>query len=323
MDDCSTDNNYQWAIKAGKQNDRIQVLQNPKNMGKRLGIARAVRLIDAEYIVSVDSDVVTEPDAISKLMQRFTSPDIAAVGGRVMVINANQNWLTKMQTIKYFFGYEYLKDLERTFYSVLCLSGCLTAYRKDVLIELEPILEKRNLFGVPIKYGEDRYLTRQILKAGYRTRLTLDAVCYTKAPHKLAAYFSQQLRWRRSNFVDFLGGVTHVWKLHPAVALHYYSLYTLLAIYPIFLWASFTFGYFFQSAVFHLCVLTVFGFVYFQQTQQIKKQYKVHPLNFLWMALVMPVSYMILTILAIFTLDSGSWETRGHSAQSTSAPKQT
>jgi hypothetical protein len=33
------------------------------------------------------------------------------------------------------------------------------------------------------------------------------------------------------------------------------------------------------------------------------------------MAVVMPVTYMLLTPLALFTLDTGSWETRGHSGQ--------
>ena len=68
-------------------------------------------------------------------------PEIAAVGGRVHVSNPNENWLTRLQTIKYYFGQEHLKNLERGLRQVLCLSGCLTAYRRHVLIQLEPLLE--------------------------------------------------------------------------------------------------------------------------------------------------------------------------------------
>ena len=39
---------------------------------------------------------------------------------------------------------------------------------------------------------------------------------------------------------------------------------------------------------------------------------RVHPLAFVPMALVVPVIYALMTPLALFTLDSGSWETRGH-----------
>ena len=88
----------------------------------------------------------------------------------------------------------------------MCLSGCLTAYRRHVLIELEPILENRNILGVPIKYGEDRFLTRQIVKAGYRT-VHDDGrdVLHQGGDRRCSGYFTQQLRWKRSNIVDFIG----------------------------------------------------------------------------------------------------------------------
>lgn len=310
VDDCSKDDSAEWANKARDLDPRITVERNPHNMGKRLGIARAVRLTDCEIIVSVDSDVFVHPTAVSKLVSWFASPRIGAVGGRVFVSNANTNWLTKMQTIKYYFGYEYLKNIERTMSSVMCLSGCLTAYRRHILIELEPILEKRNILGVPIKYGEDRFLTRQIVKAGYQTCLELDAICHTKAPHTMAGYFSQQLRWRRSNLVDFFGGVTHAARLHPLVAFHYLTLNALLLCYPIVLWQQFVSGGFFPTAALHLGVLAVYAGIYGWNTRHDAPEHRVQPAHFLWMGLIMPVTYMLLSVLAFFTLDSGSWETR-------------
>lgn len=312
VDDCSTDDSYEWAMKARAGSERVTVLRNPHNIGKRLGIAKAVRLATSELIVSVDSDVLVHPDAIRQLALRFTHEKIAAVGGRVHVSNANENWLTRMQAIKYYFGYEYLKNLERSFQTVLCLSGCLTAYRRHVLLELEPILAKRNVLGVPIKYGEDRFLTRQILKHGYKTVLTLDAECATVAPNTLAKYFSQQLRWRRSNLVDLLGGLSHVWKLHPVVALHYYSLGALLVAYPTVVSQNVLDGTFWHLGLFHSVVLGAMGVIYWVETRGYPSESRVHPLWFLPMAVLMPVTYMLITPLAIFTLDSSSWETRGH-----------
>ncbi|HEY8072630.1 MAG TPA: glycosyltransferase family 2 protein, partial [Labilithrix sp.] len=194
VDDRSTDDSWHWARKAAGESPRVKAIQNAYNMGKRRGINHAVRNATSEIIVSVDSDVIVDKMAVRELVRRFTSPDIAAVGGRVHVLNANANWLTRMQAIKYWFGYDYLKNIERQFKSVMCLSGCLTAYRRDVLIALEPILENRRMFGVEIKYGEDRFLTRQIVKAGWHTVNTLAAVCWTVAPTTLAGYFNQQLR---------------------------------------------------------------------------------------------------------------------------------
>ena len=315
VDDCSTDDSYDWAQKAAQlAPGRVVVLKNPHNMGKRRGINRAVRLTEAEIVVSVDSDVVVEPDAVRQLVRRFVRPEIAAVGGRVNVLNKHDNWLTRMQTIKYYYGYEYLKNVERACRSVMCLSGCLTAYRRDVLLELEPILEDRNVFGVAIKYGEDRFLTRQIVKAGYQTVMTLDAVSHTIAPNTLSKYFSQQLRWRRSNIIDYIGGLSHAWKLHPIVSIHYFSMFALLLAYPAVIMQSIATATFWNAMVIHVGILAGFGLLYRLHMHDVPEEDRVGALDFLTMALVMPVTYLLLTPLAIFTLDCGSWETRGHVA---------
>lgn len=313
VDDCSTDDSHAWAEKAARvAPERIRVTKNPFNMGKRRGIARAVRSATSELIVSVDSDVLVDRQAVSQLVRRFTGPEIAAVGGRVNVSNPNENWLTRMQTIKYHFGFTYLKSLERAFQSVLCLSGCLTAYRREVLLELEPILENRNVFGIPIKYGEDRFLTRQIVKAGHKTLCTMEAECWTVAPNTLSKYFAQQLRWRRSNFIDFLMGLSHVWRLHPCVSLHYYSLFAIQVIYPLVIASSLIMGTFWSLAAAHLLLLVVLGAVYRWDTRKLPEDRRVHPLWFVSLGVIMPVTYIVQNVLSFWTLDSGSWETRNH-----------
>jgi N-acetylglucosaminyltransferase len=314
VDDCSTDDSYEWALKGAREFSNVKVLRNPHNMGKRKGINHAVRESTSEIIVSVDSDVIVYPTALRELVRRFTAPDIAAVGGRIHVSNPNENWLTKLQTIKYYFGQEHLKNLERSLKSVMCLSGCLTAYRRSVLMQLEPILENRNVLGIAIKYGEDRFLTRQIVKAGYRTVMTMDAMCFTKAAVTMKAYFNQQLRWKRSNIVDFVCGIGHAWKLHPLLCLQYLSLLMLLLVYPFVIVTHLLRGDFFQLAMVHMFVIGSFSMIYWfaPSTRRLPPWLRVHPIAFLPMAVLMPVAYLLLTPLGLFTLDSSSWETRGH-----------
>ncbi len=321
VDDCSTDDSFEWANRAARDfEDRfksIRISKNPTNMGKRRGINRAVReAVDAEIIVSIDSDVIVYPTALRELICRFTAPDIAAVGGRVHVSNPNENWLTKLQTIKYFFGQEYLKNLERGLEQVMCLSGCLTAYRRHVLIELEPILENRNVMGVAIKYGEDRFLTHQIVKHGYRTRMTMDAMCFTKAPPRLRDYFSQQLRWKRSNIVDFMVGIKHAWSMHPLLCVHYLTMLLLLFVYPFVIIHHLLEHEFIPLAFLHLQVIALFGMLYHfsPSVRRLPPWLRVHPIAFLPMTVMMPVAYLILTPLGFLTLDTSSWETRGHGA---------
>src|SRR5512138_3472194 len=94
VDDCSTDDSYEWACKAARELANVTVLRNPHNMGKRKGINHAVRRSTSEIIVSVDSDVIVYPTALRELVARFTSPEVAAVGGRIHISNPNDNWLS-------------------------------------------------------------------------------------------------------------------------------------------------------------------------------------------------------------------------------------
>jgi N-acetylglucosaminyltransferase len=314
VDDCSTDDSYEHACRAAREYPNVRVLRNPHNMGKRRGINHAVRESTSEIILSVDSDVIVFPTCLRELIARFTSPQVAAVGGRIHVSNPNENWLTKLQTIKYYFGQEHLKNLERGLDQVLCLSGCLTAYRRHVLMELEPILEQRNILGIEIKYGEDRFLTHQIVKHGYKTRMTMAAFCFTKAATNLRAYFNQQLRWKRSNIVDFMLGLTHAWRMHPLITLQYLSMLLLVLVYPFVIVTHIQDGKFFELAMFHVVLLGGLSLVYHfsPSVRSLPPWLRVHPLAFMPMAVLMPVAYLLLTPLGLFTLDSSSWETRGH-----------
>ena len=313
VDDCSTDNSYEHAREVAKtSNGRLVILRNRVNLGKRRSIIRATREATAEIIVSVDSDVVVDVPAVRQLIRRFTDDKIAAVGGWVDVRNKQENWLTRMQVVKYWYSYYFMKNLEWGFRRVMCLSGCLTAYRRSVLVELEPVLETRQVLGVPIKYGEDRFLTRQIVKAGYLTTMTLDARCCTFVPNTLAAYFSQQLRWRRSNLVDYAGGFSHVWRLNPVLAIHFFSLFALLLVYPIAIVRALATHRFFPALVLHLQAVVFFGLLYRWQTRKQPKAERVSAIAFAPLTFLMPVTYALLTPLALFTLDTGSWETRNH-----------
>ncbi|MCI0572204.1 MAG: glycosyltransferase [Myxococcaceae bacterium] len=311
VDDCSTDDSREWALKAAAGHRCVRVLQNPENLGKRRAINLGVRSTDTELIVSVDSDVTADRRAVRELVRRFVTPRIAAVGGRTFVINRHQTWLTRMVEIKFYFAQEWLKSLERSFRSVMCLSGCLTAYRRHVLLELEPILADRAIAGVPIKYGEDRFLTRQIIKAGYQTVFTEDAFAHTSAPGGLSSYFSQQLRWRRSNLVDMLAGLSHAWRLHPIVAVQYVTQFVLLLAYPVVIIHNLVNDEFWDVMALHLLVVGALGLIYRLETRRLPEHMRVGALSFLPIALLMPVTYALFTPLALLTLDSGSWETRG------------
>ena len=213
IDDVSTDDTYEYLQQACAKYPWMDLTQNPHNMGKRLGIKNAVETLDVDLVMSVDSDVIVEPNVVRELTRHMYSTNADAVGGCVFVANAKETWLTRMQAVKYWIGYQFLKNVENAYSHVMCLSGCLTLYKRDVLLDVDPELASRTFLGDEVKYGEDRFLTRKIVERGYKTRLCFTARCFTKAPVNMGSYLNQQLRWRRSNMIDLI--TAQAVKLQP------------------------------------------------------------------------------------------------------------
>jgi cellulose synthase/poly-beta-1,6-N-acetylglucosamine synthase-like glycosyltransferase len=312
VDDQSTDDTYAHLLAVAEQYPWMRVEQNPVNMGKRLGIKNAVLRADTELILSVDSDVVVEANALKELVKHMLQSGADAVGGCVFVSNANDNWLTRMQAVKYWIGYQFLKNLENAFSHVMCLSGCLTLYTRKALLDVDRHLDKRSFLGDEIKYGEDRFLTRKLVEAGARTRLCFTARCFTKAPVTMHHYVSQQLRWRRSNTIDFITAIPQLSRFHPVVLVHYISIAMLLLFYPLFLASQFSRLGFMLPMIEHALLVTVFALAYDMNKRKLPDFARTSGIWFLAMAFVFPVMYIVLTPLAVATLGTSSWETRGH-----------
>jgi len=221
QDDCSVDDSYEWILKAQQdfQNIRIRVGRNAENSGKARTVCNALQHSSAEIIISIDSDCIFDPDAIRELTACFSEPGIGSVGGRVGVRNPNDNTITAIQTFVYYSAFQLYKVPENWTRSVGCISGCLFAIRRELLLKIEPKVRSRHWFGIPVNQGEDRFLTHQTLLHGYGTYINNDALCWTTVPSTLTELFKQQLRWRRSVIRDLFFTLRtlpqHVWKLHP------------------------------------------------------------------------------------------------------------
>jgi len=225
QDDCSADDSYQWMLKAQRDftNINVTVGRNSENSGKARTVCNALQQSTCEIIISIDSDCIFHPDAIRELTACFSEPKIGSVGGRVGIRNPNASAITAIQTFVYYAAFQLYKVPENWTRSVGCISGCLFAIRRELLLQIEPRIRGRHWFGIPVNQGEDRFLTHQTLLHGYGTYVNNDALCWTTAPATLTELFKQQLRWRRSVVRDLFFTLRtlpqHVWKLHPNTVL--------------------------------------------------------------------------------------------------------
>lgn len=311
IDDVSTDDTYEHLQEACRRYPWMTLIQNPYNMGKRLGIKNAVSNIDCDLIMSVDSDVIVDTNVVRELVRHMYSSGADAVGGCVFVSNASETWLTRMQAVKYWIGYQFLKNVENAYSHVMCLSGCLTLYKRETMLAVEKHMESRTFLGDEVKYGEDRYLTRKIVEHGYKTRLCFTARCFTKAPTRMGSYLNQQLRWRRSNMIDLITAIPNLGKFNLFVLIHYLSMGTLLFFYPIFLLTKCIEMQFVMPMIWHAILVTVFAVCYEFNKHTMPEFAQTSGVWFLVMAAVFPVVYLTMTPLGLFTLGTTSWETRG------------
>ena len=181
-----------------------------------------------EIVIQIDSDSFIDPANFKKIIEPFENSEIGAVSVHTDPKNADKNFLTKMQAAYYFMSFRILKAAESTFLTVFCCSGCASAYRKQVVM---PQLEEwigETFLGLPVTWGDDRALTSRILKAGYKTIYSDRVTAETIVPENFRQLVKQQVRWKKSWFVNAIYNAKFIWKTQPFVTFSYY--FPLIAI---------------------------------------------------------------------------------------------
>ncbi|MBC8741829.1 glycosyltransferase family 2 protein [Paraburkholderia sp. UCT31] len=202
-DDCSKDDSYEWLEHAKTlYGDRLIIGRNATNSGKHLTLINASYQSKGEIFIVMDSDCIFDKNAVKELAAGFTDPEVGAVGGAVGVRNVNDNVLTKAQAVAYFKAFQLNKVSQSLGKYVACISGCMFAVRACVYREIESDISEHIVLGVPVRYGEDRYMSHVIGLHGWRTFINFRAFCWTTVPTTIGDFISQQQRWCRSGSLD-------------------------------------------------------------------------------------------------------------------------
>ena len=145
VDDCSNDHSVE-KIKETIQElksegsryeieNRVSYIVQRENKGKREALCEGVKVAKHELVVFVDSDSFLDPFAIRNLIQPFRDSKMGGVAGRCDVANTYTNYLTKMQSVRYYIAFRVMKAAEAYFDAVTCLSGPLSAYRRQIVLD--------------------------------------------------------------------------------------------------------------------------------------------------------------------------------------------
>ncbi len=123
------------------------------NRGKRHGMAEGFRRAKGEIVIQLDSDSFIEPSRVRDLILPFENSEIGAVCAHADPLNADYNWLTKMQAAYYFMSFRILKAAESAYGMVFCCSGCSSAYRRSIILPILDVWLKETFLGLPVTLG--------------------------------------------------------------------------------------------------------------------------------------------------------------------------
>ncbi len=201
IDDGSKDDTWEWMQKAKTEfGDRVTILQQPQNKGKREALYRGFNIGKGEIFITVDSDSIVKKDTLRNMASPFTNNEsCGAVAGNVRVLNRENGLIPRMLNVSFAFSFEFIRSAQSSLGSVFCTPGALSAYRKEAVMGCLDDWINQTFMGQPSTIGEDRAMTNMILKQGYKVFFQRNAYVYTNIPERYKNLHKMFTRWQRSN----------------------------------------------------------------------------------------------------------------------------
>ncbi|MCW4008933.1 MAG: glycosyltransferase [Candidatus Bathyarchaeota archaeon] len=172
-----------------------EVLQFNTRVGKRQALVEAWKKARNDIVIHVDSDTVLADNCIRELVKPFDKEDIAGVETRHVVVPGNSKMSYVMTNV---IEQNRLVNSRGLNGGLVVVDGRCSAWRKSFLLTIADKLVNETWMGVKCAIGDDRFLSREAIKAGYKTTIQESAVVYVRAPDSFSTFVKQQVRWRRS-----------------------------------------------------------------------------------------------------------------------------
>ncbi len=164
----------------------IKIIVENERRGKSAAINNAFSCASpqSEIFLMTDVDAILKEDAVEKIVSRFIDPEIGAVCGTQVVLNASESRETQSETT-YRHYYAKLRIGESALDSTPIFDGELAAYRADVIRKMKV---KENL------NADDSQLANMVRRKGYRSICDPEAIFYEYAPSDWSSKQIQKVR---------------------------------------------------------------------------------------------------------------------------------
>lgn len=214
VDDGSVDDTWEWIKKAKEElGDRVITIKQPCNKGKRHALYAGFQQSEGEVLVTVDSDSTVDTDTLRNLITPFVvDKKVGAVAGNVRVLNMDKGIIPKMLDVVFVYSFDFIRASQSMVKAVMCTPGALSAYRRNVVMDILNEWLNQKFCGQPANIGEDRAMTNLIIREGYHVLFQQNAKVYTEVPVKYVNLSKMYLRWARSNVRETIAMTRFIFK---------------------------------------------------------------------------------------------------------------
>ncbi len=159
--------------------------------GKPAALNEALPLARGEVIIVFDADYLPARGIIRDIAISFKDPEIGAVMGRVVPLNMQKNFLTRLLGLERSAGYQVDQQARQNLRLIPQYGGTVGGFRKDVALS----------FGgfTPSILAEDTELTFQMLINGWKVMYNNRVECYEEVPEDWDTRVRQLKRWARGH----------------------------------------------------------------------------------------------------------------------------
>jgi len=197
IDDRSSDNTAEIIQQLANKYENIQCLIRDKNAiaGKSAVLNDAMKLTKGEAILVFDADAKVEEDFLDKMILKLEDADVGAVQAQKVIINANQNFLTKCQFSEYILDthFQIGRDAVR---------GAVELRGNGELIKLQAL--KSINFWNENTITDDLDMSTRLHIKGWDIRFCPEAKVYEEGVIDFYALIRQRRRWVEGSIRRYL-----------------------------------------------------------------------------------------------------------------------
>ncbi|PIN76319.1 hypothetical protein COV18_00200 [Candidatus Woesearchaeota archaeon CG10_big_fil_rev_8_21_14_0_10_37_12] len=188
VNDGSTDNTASIVKKFQKNHSQV-ILINQKNAGKAAAMNAALDVAKGELFAVIDADSRIEPDALQKMILRFSNKQVGAVISRIKV-EQPKNLLERMQRFEYIMS-TMTRFIMKNFGTLAITHGALSLFKTSVVKKLGGFARDKN------NLTEDFEIALRLRYNGYLVEMEPTAISHTCVPPDLHMFWRQRMRWSR------------------------------------------------------------------------------------------------------------------------------